>query len=135
MASLGIKKIFCIDDDPDMLAMFVMLLECLEEKAEVHCFQDAKSALAEMEHTKPDLVLLDIIMPEMNGIIAYKKILDNPNLHNVRVVFVTGRKSEDDLKQYAAMHVPVITKPVDAQSFLETVHRYLYNKYDRLALV
>lgn len=110
------KNIFCIDDDPNMLRLLQSVLEDMEN-VKVHQFVNAYSAILAMRDIRPDLVLLDVMMPEMNGVVTYNKIRSDEKLKDVKVVFVTARKRETDMKQYKELGVPAITKPIDLLEF------------------
>jgi CheY-like chemotaxis protein len=118
------KKIFSVDDDPEMLTLIAMLLE-QEENMQIHQFADALSALNAMRNLRPDLVLLDVAMPEMDGITAYKKIRENEEWRGVKVAFVTGNKSLAFREQYEALGVPFIAKPFDPTAFQNFVRSIL----------
>ncbi len=78
---------------------------------------------------KPDLVLMDVVMPEMNGFQATRKLARNPETANIPVVFVTTKDQESDrvwgMRQGAADY---ITKPVDRKHLLATIRRILENE-------
>lgn len=115
-----LKHIFCVDDDPHMLNLIHMLLEDIAG-VRVHLFTNAYQALDMMRDLIPDLVLLDVMMPEMNGVVAYKRMQDNEKLKNTKVVFVTARNRTSDLEDYKKLGVPTITKPFDPQEFKDLV--------------
>lgn len=87
------SRILLIDDDEDMLAMTGRWLE--KGGYEVMKASSGKDALAMMEADKPDLVLLDYAMPEMNGPAVLAAIRANENTKDIPVVYRTGMDDTD----------------------------------------
>ena len=83
--------LFLIDDDNDVLNMNKKYFE--HEGYTVSIFKDAVSAINDLAHYSPDCIVLDIMMPGMNGYSALKKI---QKITHAPVIFLTGKDSEDD---------------------------------------
>jgi DNA-binding response OmpR family regulator len=111
-----LRVVFCVDDDPDMLAIITAMLQ-RRSYVQIHRFADAHTAINAIDDMLPDLVLFDVIMPDMDGITAYKKIRDNPRYDGIRIAFVTGRKRQACMDQYMMLDVPVLTKPFNLAEF------------------
>jgi len=88
------KKILIIEDDPFLSEMYATKLT--ESGFEAEVAPDGKKGLAMVTDLKPDLVLLDIVLPKMDGFEILKKIKDDDELKNIPVVLLTnlGQKSE-----------------------------------------
>ena len=87
------SKILLIDDDTDMLAMTARWLE--KAGHEVTKAASGKEALSILGSFRPDLILLDYAMPEMNGSEVLAKIRDNEEIKNMPVLFRTGMDDTD----------------------------------------
>jgi diguanylate cyclase (GGDEF)-like protein len=103
-------SILCIDDDRDILN----LLEKILAGAGYTIFtaSDGKQGLIEARNRKPDLILLDIVMPGMDGYEVCKKIKDREETKNIPVIFITAKKEdEDEAKGLKMGAVDYIRKP------------------------
>ncbi len=110
----------------------VLTTEALEEgkiKNTISVVKDGWEAIQYLEKkgdyvgaTTPDLVLLDINMPKMNGHEVLKKIKSNPDTRHIPVIMLTTSSSEMDvMKSYQCHANCYITKPVDVNDFLEVI--------------
>jgi len=82
------KKILVVDDEPDSISF---LTSVLEENGYDHISAcDGVEGLELAQKEKPDLILLDLIMPEKSGIIMFQELRKDPDLSNIPVVIVTG---------------------------------------------
>jgi DNA-binding response OmpR family regulator len=88
------KKIVLIEDDADLYALLKYNLE--KEGLAVAGLQTGKGALELCRQTRPDLVLLDIMLPDSDGLDICKGIRRDPDLASVPVIFLTARASETD---------------------------------------
>ena len=93
---------------------------------------DAESGIELIREQRPDLVLMDIQLPGMDGLSATKIIKEDPDLKDIPIVALTSFAMQgDEEKALAAGCTGYITKPIDTRKFLETVSQYL--KDDNLA--
>jgi CheY-like chemotaxis protein len=81
-------KILIVEDDPGMSCMYQRAFELAGE--EVDLASDGEAGLVKIRETLPELVLLDIIMPKMNGIDVLTKIKSDPKTGNIPVVMLTN---------------------------------------------
>ena len=87
---------------------------------------DGSEALQEMEQARPDLILIDIMMPVMDGYTLYKTVRARPEWATIPVVFLTSKaENEDRLKGKALGVEGYITKPFDPDTLLATVRTLL----------
>lgn len=111
MTNLSDKaKILVVDDDPTNLRF---LNEILKEHYQPYLAPSGKRALAFLDRIKPDLILLDIEMPEMNGYEVISAVKANPKWKDIPVIFLTGQEGRD--KEQAALDlgaVDYILKPI-----------------------
>ena len=92
---------------------------------------DAESGIQLIREQRPDLVLMDIQLPGMDGLSATKVIKEDPDFKDIPIVALTSYAMQGDKeKALAAGCTGYITKPIDTRNFLETVSQYL--KDDKL---
>jgi two-component system, OmpR family, alkaline phosphatase synthesis response regulator PhoP len=104
-------KILVVDDEKDTIEFLAYNLK--KEGYLVYTASNGYKALQEVQRISPHLVLLDIMMPEMDGIETCEKIKENPANKNIMIVFLTARK--DDYSQIAGFGVGAddfINKPI-----------------------
>ena len=87
---------------------------------------DAESGIQQIREQRPDLVLMDIQLPGMDGLSATKIIKEDPELKDIPIVALTSYAMQgDEEKALAAGCTGYITKPIDTRNFLKTVSEYL----------
>ena len=87
---------------------------------------DAESGIELIREQRPDLVLMDIQLPGMDGLSATKIIKEDPALKDIPIIGLTSYAMQGDKeKALAAGCTGYITKPIDTRKFLETVSEYL----------
>ncbi|MCP4113086.1 MAG: response regulator [Desulfobacteraceae bacterium] len=121
---MGKAKILVVDDSPTHLKV-----ECaaLEEKGySVVTASDGEEALAKAASEKPDLIVLDVVMPKLNGFQVCRKIKKSPETKNIKVLLCTSKNQESDKfwgeQQGADAYV---TKPFSDEELLDTVAKLL----------
>jgi CheY-like chemotaxis protein len=111
--SVPFQHVLCIDDDDDILEVVKMCLELLAG-IQVSSCNNAKEALATVETLHPDIILLDVTMPDMDGPATLSALKEKPLLANVPVIFMTARVQPHEITQYLALGAAgVIPKPFD----------------------
>lgn len=127
------RKILIIDDSKVIIRSLRELLE-----AQSYNIQEAinsKEALKKIKAFNPDLILLDVMLPVINGIKLCKMFKDNPSTRSVPIIMVTGKDSKKDIiKGLEAGADDYITKPFDGQELLSRVRAHLRSKelYEQL---
>ncbi len=96
------KRILIVDDDPEFAFLTKVNLEGTEEY-EVETVQQSALAVAEARRFKPDLILLDMVMPGVDGGDVAMEFKRDPFLRSTPVLFVTALVSEDDVSAGAAI--------------------------------
>ncbi len=128
---MAIKHIVCIDDDDNILQMNKKLLED-SGKYEVTCFTSGADALSNIKALAPDLILLDMMMPGMDGIAVIERLKKDPEMRSIPVIFMTAQKAAADVKKYMDLGaLSVITKPIDMEDFpfqMELLSKILLTK-------
>jgi CheY-like chemotaxis protein len=121
-------KILLIDDEEDF-CFFVKLNLEKTGKYEVLTTTDSSSVLIMVSKECPDLVLLDIIMPEMNGGQIAGMLLDNPKTKSIPVLFVTAIASRSELQSQEGVigGRQFIAKPVSPEELIAKIDSVLKN--------
>ncbi|HMK36933.1 MAG TPA: response regulator [Desulfomonilaceae bacterium] len=124
------KKILIIDDEPDMLAFLSTLLE--DNGYVTVTATDGEEGLAKVKSEKPDLVSLDLLMPNKTGIKMYREMRKDEETKDIPVVMVTGFAKDDvpsmDFKEWIqkrAIKPPegYIEKPVNQELLLTAIKK------------
>lgn len=125
MSGSGTPSVLVAEDDPDIRMILEVALRDVGGMR-VECCADGPAALAAFQRQVPDIVLLDVMMPGMDGLEVLRALRGLPGGAAVPVVFVTARVRREDLDAYrAAGATGVITKPFDAMTVAEDVRRHL----------
>lgn len=122
-----IDHILVVDDSPDNLFLVQTILE--EEGYEITLAEDGRSALAQIEQSPPDLVLLDVMMPEMDGFEVTKRIRDNPKLPFMPILLITASNQPSVVKGLDSGADDFIRKPVEFDELLARVRSLLRLKH------
>ena len=122
------KKILIIDDDPRNIYSLTKSLESL--KMNIVTAIDGKEALKALEeHPEIDVVLLDMMMPNMDGYETATHIRENKKYKNLPVIAVTAKAMTGDREKCInAGASDYITKPVDVDQLLSLLRVWLYEK-------
>ena len=119
----GQKTILVVDDDPDARDFFVTVLE--DHGYATVSARDGNEALDRIGDGLPDLVTLDITMPEKSGVGVYRKLREDEGLKDIPVIIITG--VSDDFKHFISTRRQVpppegyLSKPVEPDQLLEKV--------------
>ena len=118
------KTVLVVDDTP---ANIQLLAELLKEKYKIKAATSGEKALLiAAKIPQPDLVLLDVMMPEMDGYEVCRLLKENSATSHIPVVFVTGHASAEDRQRGLALGaVDYLSKPVAPDTLLNMVARIL----------
>ncbi len=97
MAEVIKNKILIIEDDTFISDMYRMKLE--SEGFNVRIAEDGKKGLEEVNREKPDLVLLDVVMPRMDGFGVLQTIKEDPEVQDVKVVLLTNLGQKESVEK------------------------------------
>ncbi|MFH1347755.1 MAG: response regulator [Candidatus Margulisiibacteriota bacterium] len=118
------KKILIIEDYPATVELMNTLLSPNGFEIIVAC--DGKIGIEKAVSEKPDLILLDVMMPEMGGIEVLKKLMSNPKTAKIPVVIVSVRVGAEDIRAGKdAGAVEYIGKPFEPAELLEIAKKHL----------
>lgn len=116
--------ILAVDDDPEVLGTLGRVLE--RESYEVTLASSGQQALNYLDKRKPDLIILDIIMPEMDGIMVCRHLRRDPRFAALPVLFLTAKGSTDDVVQgLDAGADDYVVKPFELAELRARVHALL----------
>lgn len=119
-----LKKIIYIEDDADISEIAAMALQSIGG-FEVECFLSAKKALENLEKSAPQLILLDMMMPEMDGLTFFDKMRQMPQFKDVPVIFMTAKVQNEEVKSYLDKGaLGVIPKPFDPMQLCNLINDY-----------
>ncbi len=121
--SRAMSKVLIADDDPTILMLLRVNLEM--EGHEVVSAANGSEAIETAREEVPDLVILDVMMPGMDGWEACKQMREFPALSNVPIIFLSARAQETDIQRGQAYGAEYVTKPFDPPALMETVARVL----------
>ncbi|MBY0432018.1 MAG: response regulator [Rhodospirillales bacterium] len=114
-------RILYAEDDADIQAIARFALEELGGFTIRTC-QSGRAALAEAPDFRPDLVLLDVMMPEMDGPATLAALRALPGMETVPVAFMTAKAQTHEMARYRALGIAaVITKPFDPMTLADQV--------------
>jgi len=127
------KKVLNVEDDPDIRTFVATVLE---ERGYIPLMaKDGEEGAKKVKEEKPDLIILDILMPKESGIKMYHELKKDPSLKNIPVVMLSGVSKRTFLRSQAALTefgdetVPepeaYLEKPVEAEDLAEVLKKIL----------
>lgn len=123
------KKIVAVDDSGIILRM---IGKVLGEKYDVRSFSGGKRALAFLKDRTPNLIILDIDMPEINGYELLKMIKEMEHLAEVPVIFLTSNNDKNHVvKAVAAGAKDYVIKPIDEEILIDKVSTLLGDVWEK----
>jgi len=122
------KKIMVVDDEPDILTTVGQMLEM--SGYEVIRAVDGKECLRKLDEStiNPDLILLDIMMPDVSGWDVAAKIKENPKWSDIPIVFLTAKGDTMSIGLGGMASEDYIVKPFDVKDLITRIQRILINK-------
>ncbi|AZQ62517.1 response regulator transcription factor [Flammeovirga pectinis] len=127
MASEIERKILVVDDEPDIVEILGYNLK--KEGYQVKTANDGKQAVEVAKEFHPELIILDIMMPVMDGVEACRQIKENPDLSEAHIIFLTARAEE--YSEVAAFDVGAddyIVKPVKPRALMKRIESIFKRK-------
>jgi DNA-binding response OmpR family regulator len=118
------KRILIVDDELSILVPIKFLLE--KSDFHVDLAQSGKDALDKIAQSKPDLILLDIMLPDLDGYEIYQMIRERPEWDDIKVIYLTAKNRDVDIAKGLNLGVDAyITKPFSNAELLEKVQSLL----------
>jgi two-component system OmpR family response regulator len=111
-----LQHILCVDDEADILEVAQLALETVGGY-QVTCLNSGVEAVAKAEGIKPDLILLDVMMPLLDGPSTYAALRKIATLDRVPIIFMTARVQPKEVQKYLELGAAGVTaKPFDAMA-------------------
>jgi CheY-like chemotaxis protein len=121
------NKILLLDDDDDFLAVTTKLLSQIG-KFEVVASSDSEGAMELIRKEKPGLILLDIMMPKVDGFTICKNVKSAPDLKHIKIVVYSAKIFDVDKKKALKLGADAyISKVIDSSKMMDTIHQVLGN--------
>jgi len=118
------KRILVVEDEESLLKLESILLT--SKGYEVRGVQNGQLALDAIAEEKPDLVLLDIMLPEIDGFEVCRRIKSQEETRHIPVIMLTAKKTREDMARGEKVGADwYITKPFKSAMVIETIQRFL----------
>jgi len=119
------RKVVCIEDEQEMIDLVQLILG--RKGFELIGAMGGKEGLQKVKDNKPDLVLLDLMMPDMDGWEVYQQMKADPDIQHIPVIVVTAKAQSIDkvLGLHIAKVDDYVTKPFGPQELLAAVEKVL----------
>lgn len=123
------STILVVDDDPTIVELLQVNLEM--EGYEVVRAGDGQAAIEQAQAEHPDLILMDVMMPGMDGWTARQELSKIPDVADIPVVFLSAAAQRADLRKGLDLGAAeYITKPFDPEELLSVIERILAGNYE-----
>ena len=124
------KKILSVDDEPNIVASVEYLMK--REGYEVATASDGEQALDVLADARPDLMILDVMMPRKNGFEVCGEVRKNPEFANMPILMLSAKGREAEMKKGLSLGADVyITKPFSTHELVEKVNDLLASPTDQ----
>jgi CheY-like chemotaxis protein len=128
-----INKVLVIEDEPHIRRIGELSLKGVG-KWEVVLAASGAEGLAAAASTQPDVILLDVMMPGMDGPTTLAELRAQPNTSNIPVIFITAKVEKHEVERYLALGaVGVISKPFDPLKLPGDIERIIERTNDPLS--
>ncbi len=125
---MTMTQVLCVEDEPDILEILTLALG-LDPSIQLRSASNGADGLALLDGAdgwRPDVILLDVMMPDMDGPTTLEHIRGRPGLDQTPVIFLTARaQSEDRTRLLGLGAVGVITKPFDPLTLARDIRSLL----------
>jgi two-component system, OmpR family, alkaline phosphatase synthesis response regulator PhoP len=117
-------KILVVDDEPPIVRLMEFILA--REGYEMVIAVNGQEALSQVAEHKPDLILLDIMMPRIDGYEVARTLRADPAYRHIPIIMLSAKAQDDDVRKGIDVGVnEYITKPFSPQHLVVTVRKYL----------
>lgn len=124
MNTLNKKKILIADDEKDIRVLVSQILG--EEKYKLYFASNGREAIDSVTANKPDLLILDLMMPEIDGVEVCKRLKQNKDTKKIPIIMLTAKTSvADKIEGFVTGAEEYITKPFDPDKLEITVEKVL----------
>jgi len=124
------KKILIVDDNAEFRKLIAEFLNDTQEKVDLVDAGTGDEAIRLAQDEKPDLILMDIMMPGMNGGDVVKLLKNDKRTVHIPIVFLTGMYSDNDEKMHGKINIDgkfydSIAKPIDRIKLITAINKYV----------
>jgi twitching motility two-component system response regulator PilH len=127
------NKVLVVDDDPDIITFVVTVLE--ENSYTPLVAKNGEEGMVKIAEERPDLIILDVLMPKQSGIKMYRELKGDESLKNIPVIILSGiakrtfLRSQEALTEFGSQPVPepdaYIEKPVEPEELVEAIKKLI----------
>jgi len=127
------NKVLVVDDDPDIITFVVTVLE--ENSYTPLVAKNGEEGMLKIAEERPDLIILDVLMPKQSGIKMYRELKGDESLKNIPVIILSGiakrtfLRSQEALTEFGSQPVPepdaYIEKPVEPEELVEAIKKLI----------
>lgn len=116
------KRVLIVDDEPNIVTALEFLLE--KRGYEVKVAANGEAAIAEVASFKPDLVLLDVMMPKVSGYEVCQRMRANPQWQGIKIVMLSAKGREVEVSKGMSLGADLyVTKPFSSAELVATIDR------------
>jgi two-component system OmpR family response regulator len=124
-----LKSIILVEDEPDIQILIKIALETVG-KFNTQIFSSGKELIKRIDSLSADLILLDVMMPDMDGMTVLLNLRKNPHSSKIPVIFITASVSNKDIAKYKKTGaLDVIAKPFDPMTLADRVKQIWKENY------
>jgi DNA-binding response OmpR family regulator len=125
------KKIAIIDDEEEMVQLLTVELE--SEGYQVVSATDGRAGLGMIKRERPDLIILDVMMPDVSGYEVIKALKQDGSLKNIPIIMLTAKSLDEDIQKGLDLGAQdYVTKPFHAGLLMKRIATVLHNGHTAL---
>lgn len=125
-----LKKILYAEDEPDVQTIVELTVQTMSEY-QIKICNNGKELLKCVSEFNPDLILLDVMMPEMDGPTTFRNLQSEENTKDIPVIFMTAKAQVHEIEIFKEIGVVgIITKPFDPMNLCDEIQAIWDNKYE-----
>ena len=118
------KRILIVDDEPNIVISLEFLMK--REGFETEVAADGEAALEALARDRPDLVVLDVMLPRMNGFEVCRQIRSNPDSRDLKILMLTAKGRETEVARGLGLGADAyVTKPFSPKDLVAQIKRLL----------
>lgn len=126
-----LKKVMVVDDNPDQIFTINQILKNFDKEYDIISANSAKNCVQLLEKNEiPDLILLDIMMPEINGLELAKILKKNEVWKDIPIIFLTARSRTLAKTTGGGLGEDYIEKPFDTTDLIQRIEKIFRQSYD-----
>ena len=122
-----VKKVLVVDDNPDVIFSVKSGLETFDKNYKIKGVDSCRKCLEFLNTEIPDLILIDIMMPEMSGLKTFDKIKENASWKDIPIIFLTARTDRVAKNAGGFLGEDYIEKPFEIKDLIGRINKVLKN--------